>query len=242
MSLHDKHRQRLDKKVGEYGLDTMEAHEQLEHLLFAVIPRGDTNKIAHRLLDRYLTLSAVINADPEELETIEGVGHRTAMFLTTLPSLLGIVERCTKNDKPPELFSVQNIMDFVKTFFYGRLNEAVYMFSLNSAYRILAVHKVSEGIAGEVHAFPAKLVKQALRDNASAVLVAHNHPGGEAKPSLGDMELSFKMYQAFNAVDIELRDSIIVAGKLYFSMRENGYFENEVKALDKNENSVKPKK
>ena len=226
MSLHDKHRQRLDKKVCEYGLDTLEPHEQLEHLLFAVIPRGDTNKIAHRLLDRYITLSGVINADPEELETIDGVGHRTAMFLTTLPSLLGIVERCAKFDRSPELFSTPNIMNFAKTFFYGRLTEAVYMFSLNSAYKILAIHKVSEGIAGEVHAFPTRLVKQALRDNASAVLVAHNHPGGEVKPSQGDITLSIKMLYAFEAVDIEMRDSIVIADNRYFSMRENGYLDH----------------
>ncbi len=240
MSLHDKHRQRLDKKVREYGLDTLEPHEQLEHLLFAVIPRGDTNKIAHRLLDRYLTLSGVINADPEELETIEGIGHRTAMFLASLPSLLGIVERCAKSENSPELFNAQNILNFVKTFFYGRLTEAVYMFSLNSAYKILAVHKVSEGVAGEVHAFPAMLVKQALRDNASVVLVAHNHPSGEGKPSQGDMALSRKILYAFGAVDIELRDSIIVAGDRCFSMRENGYLDYDI--MDGNYAKEKKKK
>ncbi len=233
MSLHDGHRERLDKKVLEHGLDTLEAHEQLEHLLFAVIPRGDTNIIAHKLLKQYHTISAVINADPNELVKIEGIGHRTAMFLTSLPSLLGIVERCAENDKPPELFSTNAIMNYVETFFYGKLNEAVYMFSLNSSYKLLAVHKMSEGIAGEVHAFPAQLVKQAILDNASAVLVAHNHPGGEAKPSHGDMALSFKLFEAFGAVDIELRDSVIVSGKKYFSLRENGYFSgpgNEYKA------------
>ncbi len=229
MSLHDKHRQRLDKKVYEYGLDTLEAHEQLEYILFAVIPRGDTNKIAHRLLDRYHTLSAVLNAEPEALERIEGVGHRTAEFLTSLPSVLGIVERCTRFGSPPELFNFQNIMDFAKTFFYGKLNEAVYMFSLNSAYKLLAIHKISEGIAGEVHAFPAKLVKQALRDNASVVLIAHNHPSGNVKPSKNDVELSFNMLSAFEAVDIYLHDSVVIGGNVFFSMRENGYFDRDAK-------------
>ncbi len=229
MSLHDKHRQRLDKKVCEYGLDTLEAHEQLEHLLFAVIPRGDTNKIAHRLLDIYVTLSAVINADPQELEKVEGVGHRTAMFLTTLPQILGIVERSTKFDRTPELFSAASIIDFTKTFFYGKLNEAAYMFSLNSAYKLLAVHKISEGIAGEVHIFPSKLAKQALYDNASAVLIAHNHPNGIVKPSVNDMQLSFIIKDALKAVNIELRDSVVISRNYFFSMRENGYFDQEVK-------------
>ncbi len=235
MSLHDKHRQRVDKKVCEYGLDSLEPHEQLEYLLFAVIPRGDTNKTAHRLLDKYVTVSAVLNADPEELEKIQGVGHRTAMFLTSLPSLLGIVERGIEFDKPPELFNFKSIADFTKTYFYGKLNEAVYLFSLNSAYRLLAAHKVSEGIAGEVYAFPSRLVKQAIRDNASNVLIVHNHPNGIINPSNGDMKLSHRIYDAFKAVDIELHDSVVVSGNRYFSMRENGYFDHRPKESDDEE-------
>ncbi|MBR5155820.1 MAG: hypothetical protein IKW62_05020 [Clostridia bacterium] len=225
MSLHDKHRQRLDKKVCEYGLEMLEPHEQLEHLLFAVIPRGDTNKIAHRLLEKFVSVGAVINADPKELEKIEGVGPRTAMFLTTLPSLLGIVERSVKVSKPPELFTQNSIIKFVRTYFYGRLNEAVYLFSLNSAYKLIAVSKVSEGIAGAAYVFPAQLMRQAIRDNASAVIVAHNHPGGKVQPSRNDIDLSRKLVDAFKAVDIEFKDSVIVSGDRYFSMRENGYLE-----------------
>ncbi len=225
MSLHDKHRQRLDKKVSEYGLEMLEAHEQLEHILFAVIPRGDTNKIAHRLLDRFVTVGAVLNADPKELEKVKGVGARTAMFLTTLPSLLGIVERSIKNSKTPELFNRESIAKFARTYFYGRLNEAVYIFSLNSSYKLLAVSKVSEGIAGAAYVFPAQLLKQAIKDNASAVIVAHNHPGGKVNPSFNDIELSRKLVDSFKAVDIEFRDSIIVSGDRYFSMYENGYLD-----------------
>ncbi|MDO4744039.1 MAG: DNA repair protein RadC, partial [Clostridia bacterium] len=149
MSLHDKHRQRLDKKVKEYGLEMLEPHEQLEHLLFAVIPRGDTNELAHRLLKRFVTVRGVLNADPEELQEIKGVGSRAAMFLTSLPALLGIVERNMKNELPPRMRTTKEIVDYVKTYFYGRLTEASYIFSLNSSHRLLSVSRISEGIAGE---------------------------------------------------------------------------------------------
>ncbi len=225
MNLHDKHRQRLDKKVCEYGLEMLEPHEQLEHILFAVIPRGDTNKIAHRLLDRFVTLGAVLNADPEELEKVEGVGSRTAMFLTTLPSLLGIVERSIKISKPPELFNRKSIFEFVKTYFYGRLDEAVYILSLNSAYKLMSVSKVSEGIAGAAYVFPEQLVRQALRDKASAVVIAHNHPGGDVKPSVNDISLSRMLVDYFEAVNIDFRDSVIISGSNFFSMRDYGYLD-----------------
>ena len=70
MSIHDGHRMRLDKKVIEKGFEMLEPHEQLEHLLFAVIPRGDTNTIAHDLLNRFGTVASVLNADPEQLMSV----------------------------------------------------------------------------------------------------------------------------------------------------------------------------
>jgi DNA repair protein RadC len=135
MSLHDKHRQRLDKKAILYGFDMLEPHEQLEELLFQVIPRGDTNAIAHRLLERFVTIRGVINADVDELEQIKGVGHRAAMFLTSLPKLLGIIERNLKTEVPPKLRTTKEIANYVKTYFYGRLIEETYIFSLNFLHR-----------------------------------------------------------------------------------------------------------
>ncbi len=229
MSLHDGHRERLDKKVTEYGFETLAPHEQLEHILFAVIPRGDTNVIAHRLLDRFVTISGVMNADVEELMEIPGVGNRTAMFLTALPKLLGIVERDLIASAPPILDNMDSISEFVRTYFYGRLTESVYIFSLDSAYKLRACTKLSDGSQTDVFLPPVQAVKQAIRDNAAAVLVAHNHPCGTLKPSLGDMTLTAQLICAFESVDIEFLDSIVVAGGRCSSIKENYNWQNIVK-------------
>lgn len=223
MSVHEKHRERLDRRVREYGLEVLEAHEQLEELLFAVIPRGDTNALAHRLLERFITVAGVLNADYEELLTVEGVGKRAAMFLTSLPALLGITERSLTAEAPPTLKSLEEIQSFVTTYFYGKLIEAAYLFSLNSSYKLLAVTKISEGTHGQTHIYPSRVVKQALRDNASIALVVHNHPCGELKPSKNDLVLSRALGNAFNAVDIVFADSIVVSGTQIYSIRSNGY-------------------
>ena len=125
---------------------------------------------------------------------------------------------------PDDLFSIyQETIDYVKTFFYGKLCEEVYMFCLNSAYRIICVSKISDGIAGEVYIHPSKAVKQALRVNASVVVIAHNHPGGKVNPSVGDVEVNHNLDRAFSAVEIVLADSIIVTENEHFSFREMGY-------------------
>ena len=226
MSVHEKHRERLDKKVRENGLEALEPHEQLEHILFAVIPRGDTNATAHRLLEKYVTIAAVLNADAEELMKIEGVGKRCATFLTTLPSLLGIAERSLISDTPIMLDTSEKISDFAKTYFYGKLNEEAYLFCLNSTYRLLAVTRISRGAPDETYVYPAQVVSQALRDKACTAVMVHNHPCGEVKPSNGDVLLSRALARAFEAVQIKFADSMIITEKEFFSMREMGYLDN----------------
>lgn len=225
MSNHNGHRKRLEQKVRERGLDMLAEHEQLEYILYAVFPRGDTNDLAHRLLDRFVTISGVINAEENELVEIEGIGHRAAAFLRSLPAILGIVKRNSLMEKSVKLDNIKDLIEYIQSFFYGKLREEVYLFSLNTAYRVLAVSRITYGIAGEVYLHPATAVKQALRDNAAVVIIAHNHPGGDVNPSVSDIMLNDKLADAFSAVEITFADSIIVSEDKYFSFREKGYME-----------------
>lgn len=221
MNIHDGHRSRLDEKVAKYGLESLAVHEQLEYILFAVIPRGDTNRIAHDLLDRFFTITGVMNADVEELTEISGVGSRTAKFLHSLPMVLGIVEREMTREGHLELDDMEKVRNFAKSYFHGRLNEAVYVLSLTSSNRLLACTKVSDGIRGESLLTPSMVIKQAVRDNADGVIVAHNHPCGVLALSVADLTLIARLIRAFEPLDVELLDCIVVAGGECLSVREN---------------------
>lgn len=223
---HEGHRARLDNKVKKFGFEMLETHEQLEYILFVAIPRGDTNAIAHRLLKRFNTLSGVLNADEHELVKVEGVGPRTAKFLNSLPLLLGIVERSIKKSPPPKLSTTKEIVDFAKTYFYGLMHEAAYIFSLNSSYRLLSINKISDGINGETYIFPSKVARQALLDEASVIVVVHNHPCGTVNPSQSDIMLSHRLVEACRAVEVVFADSIVISGENYFSLKEKGYLDN----------------
>lgn len=85
--IHAGHRARLRKRFFEEGLDAFEDHQVIELLLFFAIPRRDTNEIAHLLLRRYGSFSGVLEADPVDLEQIEGIGQAAAALLSILPSL-----------------------------------------------------------------------------------------------------------------------------------------------------------
>lgn len=206
------HRNRLDEKISRNGLESLKPHEQLEYILFAVVPRGDTNGIAHRLLDKFGTIQGVFNAEIDDLTEIEGVGHRTAMFLSTMPQILSIVRKNLLEDESPILDTKEKVKEYVTTFFYGKLVEAAYLINLNRSRKLLSVIKISEGIDNETEMYTVKALSIALRNKASAVIVVHNHPCGVCNPSISDVRTTKRLAEAFELLKIELVDSLVVSG------------------------------
>mgnify|MGYP001781201389 CR=1 FL=1 len=81
MGIHDGHREKMRRRFLETGLEGFADHEALELLLYYAIPRRDTNPIAHRLMDRYGSLTAVLSAPAEDLKKVEGIGESAAVLL-----------------------------------------------------------------------------------------------------------------------------------------------------------------
>ena len=86
-NLHKEHRIRVKKKFRNFGLSSFEDHEKLELLLYYVIPRKDTNPIAHDLLNEFKTLGAVFAASIDELTKINGIGIEAATLIKIIPEL-----------------------------------------------------------------------------------------------------------------------------------------------------------
>ncbi len=224
---HTGHRKRLDDKSNRMGFEFLEEHEQLEKLLYAVIPQGNTNPLAHRLIEQCGSLYGVLTADIEELMQVEGVGGRTAQFLHDLFPLLGCVERCMLREQGkerPVLRTTEQMGNYGKTLFYGKLNEAFYMVSLNKRFEVFRVDKLSEGNGDETPVYIREAVKQVLRTKASYVMIAHNHPSGNLHPSRADIDTTCALCRGLEAIGVSLLDHIIVGGGDYISMKELDMF------------------
>lgn len=220
--MHKNHRKHLDEKFDQFGLEGLEEHEMLELFLFAVIPRKNTNELAHTLIDTYGTLGGVLTAEIKDLESIEGVGHRTAVFLHSLPQLSGAIQRGMM--KRPLRFNTQEELEkYVQSFFLGKVTEEAYMFCLNAANKLMSHYRLSKGIGSETYIYPKIVVKRAILANADKVVIAHNHPYGVSKPSSQDVLLAKSLLKALDAVDIELKDSIVVAKGECYSLRNHGH-------------------
>lgn len=123
-ALHSGHRERMRKRFLATGFDSFADHEILEVLLYYSIPRIDTNELAHRILDHFGSLSAVFDAEPEEIVKIKGVSDNTAVLIKMIPSLMRVY-LADKQDKHPTLDTPDKVGMYLAEQFVGRTNEVV---------------------------------------------------------------------------------------------------------------------
>ena len=229
MSIHKEHRQRLKERFCREGLDNFNELYVLELLLFYCIPRKDTNPIAHRLLDYFGSLPAVLNASPEELKKVEGVGEATVTFL----SLILQVDRYyhTSRAKPKEILRDSNECGkYMVPFFLNRDTENVFLLCLDAKCEVICCKKVGEGNVNSANIPIRRVVEMALGANATSVVLAHNHPSGLAIPSADDIQTTYRVAAALEAVEITLADHIVVADDDFVSMAQSGYYRPGVEA------------
>ena len=222
MPIHDGHRERMKKRFLAEGLDSFTQIQALELLLFYCIPQKDTNPLAHALLDRFGSLSQVLEAPVEELRKVPGVGDHTATFLhlITEAGRFYLVNRSSQEKILPTL---ESCAEFMLPFFFGRKVETVFLLCLDAKCKVLCCKEVGMGSVNAASISVRRIVETALAANATAVVLAHNHPSGMALPSDEDVLTTRRVAMALSAVEIRLVDHIVVADDDYVSMAQSGY-------------------
>lgn len=224
-SPHENHRSRMDEKIRQSGLEYLPEHEQLEVMLFAVIPRANTNEIAHELLARFGSIAGVLSAEESELVKVKGVGIAVARFLHMQKAILGIVQRGMFGINPI-LSTAEDYCEYTKTLFYDKKVENCIMISLSAKRQVICFHQLSEGTLDESPLYTQNVIKTALKDHAYYVILAHNHPGGVCEPSHADIYATRQIQSALQAVEIILLDHVIFAEGDTYSLRKNGFMED----------------
>ena len=237
------HRKRLRERFREEGLDHFDEASVLEFLLFYAKPRVDTKELARELLNRFGSLSRVLEATHAELETVEGVGENTSTLLTLIPQL-GRYYLVKRSGNPKILDSTKKYGKFLVDNFHGRRDESVFLLCLDAKCKVICCKEISEGSVNAASISIRKVVETALNVNATSVVLAHNHPSGNLKPSPDDLVLTADLKKVLGHLGIKLIDHIIVthsdvmsfAGELpqgYSGIRDqgNGIF-NETEISD----------
>ena len=224
MSIHDGHRSRLRQRFLEEGLEHFSPHQVLELLLFYCIPRKDTNEIACNLINRFGSLSAVLEAPVSELKKVPGMGDAAATFLSLVPAVNRYY--LTHHDNSPVFMnSVSDYGNYLSGCLRGRRNEMVYMMCLDAKCKLISCREVGEGCTNYASVPIRRIVETALAENAVIVILAHNHPSGLAIPSDEDVHTTRRLAAALSTVDIVLADHIVVADDDFVSMSQSGMYD-----------------
>lgn len=221
-NIHEGHRKRMKERFMKSGLDDFAPHNVLELLLFYSIPRGDTNPIAHRLIEAFGSLSGVFDATPEELMKVSGVGESTAILISMIPQMA----RKYLEDKADAVNIVGGCGDigaYLLPKFIGRTNEALMMVSIDNKNKVISCSVVAEGTVDSAKVSRRKVMEEAMKVKATRVILAHNHPRGVAVPSAEDVAMTREIGRLFAQVGIELVDHIIIADDDYVSMAASGF-------------------
>lgn len=221
MAGHEGHRARMRKQLKTSGMDSLSDVQVLEMLLYYAYARQDTNVIAHRLLERFGSLSGVLEAPVQELMQVDGVGEQAAQLIALVPQL----ERRHLIDRS----NVGRILNtnskcgaFLVPYFHGEQEEVVYLLCLDAKCKLIdcvLVHRGGVNVAGIA---VRNIVKAALNCNATSVVLAHNHTSGIALPSPEDRETTLVLKHALLAVGVTLADHIIVADDDFVSLADDG--------------------
>ena len=220
-NVHDGHRQRMRARYFSEGLDSFQPHEALEMLLFFAIPREDTNALAHRIIDHFGSLAAVMQAAPKDLMAVKGVGEQAA----TLISMILPMHRKYLSDKmsaPVFSNSVSEVGEYLVAYFADKPRESIAALFFDAGGRMVNLTDVSAYSTPVSCSLDTQLFyKTALNSNSVGAIIAHNHPGGTALPSETDISMTISISDKLRDLKIYLLDHIIVAGDDFISMAQS---------------------
>jgi DNA repair protein RadC len=216
------HRKRLRERFLAGGPEAMPDYELLELVLFRAIPRQDVKPLARRLLETFGDFNGVVSAPPARLAEVEGAGEAVVCELKVIEAAAHRLARA-RVLRRPVLSSWAALVDYCHTAMAHRETEAFRVLYLDRKNVLIADEAQGRGTVDHVPVYPREVVKRALELNASALILVHNHPSGDPTPSEADVQMTYRVRDAAEALGLVLHDHLIVGKSRELSFRSAGY-------------------
>lgn len=218
------HRKRLREKFLKSGLAGFQDYEIIELLLSLGTPRRDCKPQAKEAIRRFQSLRGILEASPEELLKIPGIGPHSIFGIKFMQAVAReflkekIIER-------PICNSSQEIFDYFYHSMRDLKKEVVKAIYLNSQNLIIDVQDLSQGTVDTSAVYPREVMEGAIRYHSASLVLVHNHPSGNPSPSESDRELTRDLVYAGMMMQIKLLDHIIIGENKFFSFAGEGLIE-----------------
>ena len=215
-NLHADHRERMRNKFRAADEthtveDSFRDHELLEILLYASIPRANTNETAHRLLAQFGSIRGVIEAPYTKLVNVDGIGPKSAAHIRLVCALL---RKCIREETEPlskcRLTDLPEIIPVIRRLYAAETaTEHVFLMLFGADGIHKKTVRISDGTQTGVTLDIPRCVRLAFEYDAAVVLLVHNHPSS-ALPSPEDVAMTAQLKNAFDAVRIEMREHLVL--------------------------------
>jgi DNA repair protein RadC len=212
------HRQRLRERFVNAGPEALPDYELLELVLFTAIPRRDTKPVAKALIERFGSFAEVINAPPERLREVKGIGDAAITQLKLVrASALRIMQGSIM--QRPVLASWSAVLDYCRAAMGFETQEQFRILFLDKKNRLIADEVQQRGTVDHTPVYVREVVKRALELAASAIILVHNHPSGDPTPSRADIDMTRQIVEAARPLGVTIHDHIIVGRQGHASFK-----------------------
>lgn len=215
------HRDRLKDRFVNGGANAMPDYELLEMVLFRAIRRGDTKPIAKALLARFGTFAEVLSAEPDRLMEVKGVGEAVATELKIVHAAAVRLARGLVANRPV-LSSWNAILEYIRAAMAFNGIEQFRVLFLDKKNQLIMDEVQQEGTVDHTPVYPREVIKRALELSASAIVLVHNHPSGDPTPSMADIDMTKKIVDAGQRLNVMVHDHVIIGRKGHLSFRASG--------------------
>ena len=217
------HRARLRDRFARSGFEGFAQHEIVELLLTLAIPRRDVKLPAKALLGRFGSVRGVLDAPPEALRQVAGIGSVAPIALGIIRAAAAVYLRQAA-ERGSVLREPARLKDFWRLRIGSLPNEVFAVAWLDSGLRLLprGIEVLQQGTVDRASVYPRQVVEAALRRGAAAIVLAHNHPNGRVEPSEADKITTRAIALAAETIRLRVVDHLIVSADEAFSFREAG--------------------
>jgi len=214
--------ERPREKILRYGVQSLSNAE-----LIATILRVGTRKetalgLAHRLLGKIENLRGLLEFAMEELMDIDGIG------LAKAAQLQAVAEICRRvplvEESPVLIKSPQDAAQVIMPKLRYLKQEVFYLILLNTKNKIISIEHITTGGLNSSIVHPREVFKKAIRRSSAGIILVHNHPSGDPRPSQEDIRVTKRLIEVGQMVGIQILDHIIIGDGNYSSLKEEGVF------------------
>lgn len=212
------HRARLRSRLEREPLAVAD-YEVMELFLGLAITRKDTRELAHELLDRFGGIRGALDARPDELLQVEGFGPGVLALWRLLRELMARYEQAPLRQREI-MASPEAVARMARQRLANLAHEESWLALVDAQNRLVSWERLRRGSISSIQIQPRDVLEEALLHKASGIILVHNHPGGNPRPSAADINLTEELRKLAPHLGLRLLDHVIVTSDDCYSISQ----------------------